>query len=283
MTRFIVVPQWQGSSSSRAMQLVDGAGAIAGDLPRARSTVVEVPLEAGESLDSGIRRFSALHQTSGLQLDALTSVGVSDGPVVTIGGDAGVATTSALWTAGATRGAVDPGVVVLWLSAHAGLHDPESSPTGAFDTMAARAVVDATVPRVADALPHSALLSAGRLILAGVRLTDDAEQDAAERLGVRIVSADELTPAALAAAVRDAGASGVFVHVDLDVLDPSALSGLSDPVPFGVDVATLTASIAAVRAVAPLVGGAITEFSPASPDAAVDDLGAILRIIGALA
>ncbi|MCR2828112.1 arginase family protein, partial [Microbacterium sp. zg.Y909] len=60
MTRFIVVPQWQGSPSARAMLLVDGAEAIEGDLPRAACTRVDVPLEAGESLDTGVHRLSAL-------------------------------------------------------------------------------------------------------------------------------------------------------------------------------------------------------------------------------
>ena len=47
MTRFLVVPQWQGSPSARAMQLIDGANAIAGDLPRSATTVLDVPMEAG--------------------------------------------------------------------------------------------------------------------------------------------------------------------------------------------------------------------------------------------
>lgn len=275
MTSFIVVPQWQGSSSSRAMQLVDGAAAIAGDLPKARTTVVEVPLEAGEALDSGVRRLSSLQRTARSHLEALAS---SASPVITIGGDAGVATTSALFAAGATRGAADPGIVVLWLSSHAGMHDPLSSPTGAFDTMAARAVVDDAAPQ-----PAAAPLSPDRLILAGVRAIEAAESDAVERLGVRLLPIDDSTPAQLAAVVAERGATGVFIHVDLDVLDPSALLGLSDPEPFGLGVSALVACIAAVREAVPLVGAAITEFSPASPDAAIDDLGTILRIVGALA
>ena len=56
MTRFLIVPQWQGSPVARAMHLVDGAEAIAGDLPRARTVRVEVPTSAGEALDTGIRQ-----------------------------------------------------------------------------------------------------------------------------------------------------------------------------------------------------------------------------------
>ncbi|KRA22325.1 hypothetical protein ASD65_17720 [Microbacterium sp. Root61] len=275
MTSFIVVPQWQGSSSSRAMQLVDGAAAIAGDLPRARTTIVEVPLEAGESLDSGVRRLSSLHHTARTQLEALA---LSAAPVVTVGGDAGVATTSALFAAGATRGRIDPGVVVVWLSAHAGMHDTITSPSGAFDTMAARAVVDAAAPQ-----PAEAPLAPAQLVLAGVRAIDPEEITAVERLGILMLSVDDATPEAIADAVADRAATGVFIHVDLDVLDPSALNGLSRPEPFGLDVSALTATITALREAAPLVGAAITGFSPSSPDAAVDDLGAILRIVGALA
>ncbi len=46
MTRFLVVPQWQGSPAARAMHLIDGAEAIAGDLPRGATVRVDVPVEA---------------------------------------------------------------------------------------------------------------------------------------------------------------------------------------------------------------------------------------------
>jgi flavin reductase (DIM6/NTAB) family NADH-FMN oxidoreductase RutF len=57
---FVVVPQWQGSVSARAMRLLDGAEAIRGDLPVSATTLVDVPIEAGDSLDTGIHRFSSL-------------------------------------------------------------------------------------------------------------------------------------------------------------------------------------------------------------------------------
>ena len=58
--QYLIVPQWQGSGSARALQLQEGAQAIRGDLPASRTTTVEVPLGAGESLGSGIRRISSL-------------------------------------------------------------------------------------------------------------------------------------------------------------------------------------------------------------------------------
>ena len=48
-------------------------------------------------------------------------------------------------------------------------------------------------------------------------------------------------------------------------------------------VAPEAPAIAAVRARRPLVGASLAGFAPADPAAAVDDLGTILRIVGALA
>ena len=89
-------------------------------------------------------------------------------------------------------------------------------------------------------------------------------------------------PDALVAAVRATGATRVYVHVDLDVLDPAAITGIGFPTPFGVALADLVAAIGRLRGEFPLAGATITEFAPSSPDAAVDDLGTILRIVGAL-
>ncbi len=61
------------------------------------------------------------------------------------------------------------------------------------------------------------------------------------------------------------------------------MSGVTASVPFGVSLPDLIASIGRVRERWPLAGSSITGFAPPSPAAAVDDLGAILRIVGALA
>jgi arginase len=84
-------------------------------------------------------------------------------------------------------------------------------------------------------------------------------------------------------AVAATGADAVYIHVDLDVLDPADLAGLTAPVPFGVSGAELVVAIAALRARMTYAGGSITGFAPATPASAVDDLGTILRIVGALA
>jgi arginase len=46
---------------------------------------------------------------------------------------------------------------------------------------------------------------------------------------------------------------------------------------------TLVQTIVALRERFELVGAGICSFAPATPDAAADDLGTILRVVGALA
>lgn len=269
MTRFIVVPQWQGSPSSRAMVLIDGAEAIAGDLPRSATTTVTVPPEAGESLGTGIRRFSSLARVR----DALTDeLARTDGPAVVVGGDCAVA-VAAIGHAARRH----PRLAVVWLDAHGDLSTPETSPSGALAGMALRAVVEQTAFGPAALAPD-------RVVLAGARQFDDAEWDLVAAGTIRHVPADAFAdPEVLAEAVAATGADAVHIHVDLDVIDPAELTGVAMPVPFGVPALRLVAAIAALRARVPLAGASLTGFAPSSPAAAVEDMGTILRVVGALA
>lgn len=271
MSRFVIVPQWQGSGSSRAMRLVDGALAIAGDLPRASCTIVDVPVEAGESLDSPVRRLSSLLRIREQVTQALES---GEAPAVVVGGDCGVALA-------AVEAVADGDTALLWLDAHADLQSPETSETGAFHGMVLRAILGDGLDQLrldTGAMPPE------RVVLAGTRELDPPEEEYIARTGLTVLPADTLAePARVVAALEATGASKVHIHVDLDVLDPGHMTGLSHPVPFGAAPADVVATIRAVRERLPLAGASLTEFAPSSPEAAVDDLGAILRVIGALA
>lgn len=268
MTRFLIVPQWQGSPSARAMLLTDGAAAIAGDLPRRDTTMLDVPLEAGDSLGTGIRRLSALLRTRELVAEHIA--GASE-RIVVVGGDCSVSVHA--------LSAIDTSdVAVLWCDAHPDLNDVSTSPSGAFAGMALRAVMGEGEPRLA----LSPGVPAERVVLLGSRAVDDTERDALD--GITVLSPDSLGDVgAVAAAVRATGATRVWVHVDVDVLDPAEFEGVSDAAPFGVTVTALVDSLRRLREQLPLAGATIAGFAPRSPADAVLDLGAILRLIGAVA
>jgi len=258
---FVVVPQWQGSPSSRAMRLADGAEAIRTDLPSASTRVVPVPLEAGDEQGTGIARFGSIQAVRERLADALE--GLPDTAIV-IGGDCAV-------SAAAVAHVADPGLALVWFDAHPDLNTPTTSPSGAYAGM------------VLSALLEEGAVDPSRVVLAGTREWDAAEEDMAREKGVATITVGQLADAAAVAdAVVASGATRVYVHIDLDVLDPAEFEGLLEPIPFGVQTTQLVATIRELLGRLPLAGATIASFAPESPEKAVDDAPTILRLIAAL-
>jgi arginase len=265
---FVVVAQWQGSGSARAMRLVDGADAIRGDLPSGSTLVVDIPLEAGDEQASGVHRLSSI----ALIRDRFESVlAESSGPIITIGGDCGVELAAISHVA-------DSDSAVVWLDAHPDLNTPESSTSHAFTGMVLRTLTGDGP----SALVPSKQLDASRIVLAGARSFDAAEVTFVSENAIRSIPAEAVSGASLIEAVEATGATSVYVHIDLDVLDPSDIVGLGYPEPFGVRASMLVDSIKQLLERFPLAGAGITEFAPASPAEAVEDMPTILRLVGAL-
>lgn len=269
---FVVVPQWQGSVSPRAMRLADGAEAIRGDLPASSTVIVDVPVESGDALDTGILRFSSLLRVRERQIQALNHV---QDWALTIGGDCGVSLSSIEHAVKRSSG----DLAVVWFDAHPDLNTAEDSPSGAFTGMVLRALCGegALVPDAAHTVDPA------KLVLAGIRDVDPGEaRFIDENRLVQIDSTALETPQALVDAVRATGAGSVYLHIDLDVLDPAVIAGLANLLPFGLTLEQLTAAITALRAEFTLAGATIAGFSPVSPLDAEDDLPSILRVIGSL-
>ncbi|MEO7349374.1 MAG: arginase family protein [Terrimesophilobacter sp.] len=269
--QFLVAAQWQGSGSTRALHLSDGANAIMGDLPATSTRVIDIPLGAGESLGSGVSRLSAIQTVRDRIADALTRL---SGTVVTIGGDCGVELSPV-----SHAHSRHPGdLALIWIDAHPDANSPETSPSGAFHGMVTRSMMGEGFASLALDNP----LPSTHIIFAGTRALDEGEAQWISDQGIRMLPPAELNAESLVTAIRATGASAVYLHVDLDVLDPAEFTSLDYPEPFGVSLATLVETIKAVVSEFNLAGAGICEFAPATPTAAADDLPSILRIIGAL-
>jgi arginase len=266
---FVVVPQWQGSDSARAMRLVEGAEAIRGDLPSAATIAIPVPLEAGESQGSGIARFSSIQLVRDRLARALSTV---DGVAITIGGDCGVELAAVSHVA-------DQGdLAVVWFDAHADLNTPESSESNAFGGMVLRTLLGDGAPGLVPAWP----LDPARVVIVGARELDSPEESYVAAAGIRLFEPEASTADAVVKAVADTGATRLYIHLDLDVFDPVEFAGLDSPVPFGLGVGAVIEIIRALTSKFDLVGAGIAQFAPASVAQATDDLPTILRIIAAM-
>jgi arginase len=245
----VEIPQWQGSGSRLARRLVLGAALLGEAITADGRHRVAVGNELGETR-GGVRHADVLADNLAAIRTALPG-----SPAVTVGGDCGVelAPIEAAVQRHGDR------LAVVWFDAHGDLNTPGSSPSGAFHGMVLRTLLGEGPAALAPAEP----LSPSQVVLAGVRALDPAERDYIDGHGIPIVTAQD--PAALVAAVQATGASAVYVHIDLDVLDPATFSSLGYPEPGGLSPGQLRSAVLALAERIPLAGLGITEYQPANP------------------
>jgi arginase len=137
---------------------------------------------------------------------------------------------------------------VLWLDAHPDFNSPETTPSGFLGGMCLAGACG-----VWDTGLDAGALDPARVVMCGIRDVDAGERVLVETRGVGLVE----RPSELAAALAG---RRVFVHLDLDVLDPSAMPGLHWPVDGGLSDGGLRTLLAEVAESAHVVGLEVTDL-----------------------
>jgi arginase len=159
-----------------------------------------------------------------------------------------------------------PDAHVLWLDAHGDFNSPETTPSGFLGGMclaAACGVWDA-------ALGVEPPIDPGHVVMCGVRDLDAGERALLELKGVKVDRPSEL-------ADRLTGRP-VYVHLDLDVLDPSVLAA-QFPASGGLSDGGLRMLLAEVADSAEVLGVEITAFEAPDDDASTDGLAELIASI----
>jgi arginase len=157
----------------------------------------------------------------------------------------------------------EPHARFLWLDAHGDFNTPDTTPSGYLGGMCLAAACgrwDAGFPAAVDP---------ARVVLCGVRDLDGGERVELERAGV-------LPPIRPSQAPELLRGHPVYVHLDMDVLDPGILPA-QFPAPHGLSDAGLRSLVAEVSAAARIVGIEVTAFE--APDGA-EDRARLARLIG---
>ncbi|AHI00723.1 arginase family protein [Kutzneria viridogrisea] len=245
--------------------LADLAGVVLG------LDVRRVPVRAGISpAVSGIANREVLVANRKSQTAALAQ---ARGPVLTIGGDCGVETVPLALA----RKRFGPGLGALWFDAHGDLNTPATSPSGAYHGMALRHAFGEGDRDFVAEVP----VSARRVVLVGARNLDPGEQALIDRGLVRHVPVEQGWQTSwVTDAVVASRSPQFYLHIDLDVLDPSEFGEVTCPEPGGLTIAELVAAIRAVAALRPIVGAGITECATDNPER-LRVLVPVLRAVGA--
>jgi arginase family enzyme len=144
-----------------------------------------------------------------------------------------------------------PEAKVLWLDAHGDYNTPETSPSGYLGGMALAGACGEWDTGLVEPV------SPGRVVLAGVRELDPEERRLLERSGVTPVGAS--AHETLVAAKNALDGAPVYVHLDLDVIDPEVFPA-QFPAPGGLAPDKLYDLLEAVMEECDLVGLEITAF-----------------------
>ncbi len=207
----------------------------------------------------------------GRALAARVALAVAEGalPVVLAG--------NCVSSLGTLAGLGEAPVGVLWFDAHGDFNTPETTVGGFVDGMALSIATGQCWRPLAMTVPGFRPVDERRVTLVGTRDLDAAEAERLERSAVTVVPTAALAarlPPRLAALGAE-GASGVYLHVDLDVLDPSEGRANGYAVPGGLTVAELAGALAAAAAALPVRAIAFTAYDPS-----VDPAG---RVVAAAA
>ena len=126
---------------------------------------------------------------------------------------------------------------MLWLDAHPDINTPETTRSGSLGGMPVAVATGRALQRMRLDAGLEPALSDQHVVMGGVRLTDPLEQDVLDNSRIEQVSVDDLrraTPAVFAQLDRlNRISDKLYIHIDLDVLDPAEVPGHGNKVPGG--------------------------------------------------
>ncbi len=188
---------------------------------------------------------------------------------------------------GTIAGAGPERLGIVWFDAHADFNTPETTTTGFTDGMGLAVAVGHCWRRMAGGVPGFCPVAEEDVVLAGARDVQPAEGERLAASKVTVVGADRIGREGLRALAEALDGLGnglvrVYVHLDLDVLDPARVGRANGfATEGGLDAGELLAALGMVRGRFDVVACGIASYDP-SFDADGRVLQAALACVEAL-
>jgi arginase len=148
---------------------------------------------------------------------------------------------------------ITPELTVVYFDAHADLNQPSESPSGALHGMVLRHLLGDGDPDFVRIL--EAKLTPQQIRYRGVRECDPPESKLIEQLSIVCEPINATPPD-----------GPIYIHLDLDVLDPTEYPHTTYPTPGGPSIAELNSAIVTLLETGRVVGVAITECAAQSEE-----------------
>ena len=170
---------------------------------------------------------------------------------------------------GTIAGANPENLGIVWFDAHADFNTPETTTSGFFDGMCLAIATGNCWEAMADGVPGFVPVAEEGVILAGAREIEPGERNRLSASKVMVVGADSIRREGLqvfeeALDGLRARVERVYVHLDLDVLDPEAVGQANEFAPkAGLTTEDLKAALGMVRERFSVPAAGIASYDPA--------------------
>lgn len=266
----LLLPEWQGCGTDASVAA--GARLLAARLSRHAFHTIEAPADELLTADEGVVGLTSISARARQTLDAIRER--RPFRILTIGATCGVELAPIAYLNDRYRG----DLAVVWLDAHADLNTPATSPSAHFHGMVLRTLMGQGPAPLVDLIPRT--LTPEQILLAGARDLDrDEETFVSDAPIAWLRPADFLVPDRVAGRIRARAFKKIYLHLDLDVIDPIEFPDVLVPAAGGVSLNTLAETIQTLSTSFDLVGFSVVEFKPRSSDA-VARLGGWLERLG---
>jgi arginase len=251
---YLLFPQWQGSGLSQ--ELYEGAKLLQHDLSNFTFTEVDVSLSNNLETEKQILGYPFIKQ----QLNSAINTIEKHNPekIFTIGGDCAVELAPVSYL----NKKYDEKLGVVWFDAHGDLNTPSSSPSKEFHGMPLRTLLNEGDQAMKEML--SSKLSPKQIFLAGIRDLDDPEKIYIKDNNVSVFNVEDLLKEdiSLIESIRAKGFEKIYIHIDLDVLEPNEFPSVKCPTAQGLPTENLLELIRRLKNIFSVVGASVVEFSP---------------------
>ena len=171
----------------------------------------------------------------------------------------------------AGTGQADTGVI--WFDSHADLNTPETTASGFLDGMALAMIAGRCWTGMTEGVPGFRPVPEDRIVLVGARDFDAAEIDLLSKSDMVLVKPEAVKGEGVieamgpALAALDKHVRGVYVHMDLDILDPSEARANELAAPGGLSLVEVCTALRLIRQKFEIMAFALTAYDPAcDPD-----------------
>lgn len=202
-----------------------------------------------------------------------------NGALVLAGDDtAAIGVVAGLQAAG---GAATP-IGIVWLDAHGDFNTPETSYSGILAGMPLAILAGLAGPLWREAAGLASPVATDRLVLAGTRDLDEKEAELLRSTDVRLVPAGDVRKGAPFADIVEWLANRsdlLYLHVDLDVLDPRFVPSASTPAADGLTVDELAHAMSTVLGTGKVAAIAVTSLNPGAGSRGQRTLESVLSLL----